>query len=209
MKKINKTAQSGTGSRAPGTGYRPTLDEVLLDNLVIDTRSADEFAAGHRPGTINIPLNGSFVTWAGWFIPYDRDFYVITDRSDDVKRALRLIGLDRVAGDFPAFSGRGGESIAQLSAQELAKRLPANGFALIDVRNDNEWAEGHIESATHIPLGRLPERIDEVPADKPIVVQCQSGQRSAIAASVLQKSGRKDVSNLTGGFAAWQSAVKG
>ena len=90
-----------------------------------------------------------------------------------------------------------------MSVDDLAKRLPANGLVLIDVRNDNEWDEGHIDSAIHIPLGHLAERINEVPADKPIVVHCQMGGRSAIAASLLQKLGRKDVTNLTGGFAAY------
>ena len=96
---------------------RPTLDEVLAQgSLVIDTRPAADFADSHRHGALNIPLNGSFVTWAGWLIPYDRDFYVITDRIDDVKRALALIGLDRIAGDFSAFAGRGGEDVPQVSA---------------------------------------------------------------------------------------------
>jgi hydroxyacylglutathione hydrolase len=202
MKYLNKG--SGTSDQGSGKSSRPTLDEVLANNhLVIDTRSNEEYAEGHRPGTLSIPLNGSFVTWAGWFVPYDRDFYVITDRIDDVKRALRLIGLDRVAGDFSAFAGRGGETVPQITAQELAKRLPANGLMLIDVRNDNEWADGHIPSATHIPLGRLGERINEVPENTPIVVQCQSGARSAIAASLLQKLGRKNVSNLIGGYSAY------
>ena len=74
---------------------------------------------------------------------------------------------------------------------------------MIDVRNDNEWNEGHIPSAIHIPLGHLAERIAEVPDDKPIVVQCQGGSRSSIAASLLQKMGRKNVANLTGGYKAW------
>ena len=71
---------------------------------------------------------------------------------------------------------------------------------VIDVRNDSEWNEGHIPSAIHIPLGHLAERIAEVPADNAVVVQCQGGGRSSIAASLLQKMGRKNVANLTGGY---------
>jgi hydroxyacylglutathione hydrolase len=202
MKRVNKEGQEAKGSR--GQGARPTLDEVLAQGqLVIDTRSAAEFAESHRHGAINIPLNGSFVTWAGWLIPYDRDFYVITDRIDDVRRALALIGLDRIAGDYSPFAGRGGESVPQMTAAELAARLPSKDHVVIDVRNDSEWAEGHIPSAVHIPLGQLQARIDEVPKDAPLVVQCQLGGRSAIAASILQQSGRKNVTNLTGGYAAW------
>ncbi|HYB94891.1 MAG TPA: rhodanese-like domain-containing protein, partial [Vicinamibacterales bacterium] len=172
-------------------------------HLVVDTRSAEQFAASHRHGALNIPLNGSFVTWAGWLVPYDRSFYLITDRLDDVRRALALIGLDRIAGHFSEFSGRGGESIPQIDAEELSRRLASNGLVLIDVRNDHEWQDGHIPAAMHIPLGRLAERIDEVPADKPIVVHCQLGGRSAIAASVLQRLGRKNVANLVGGYSAF------
>jgi hydroxyacylglutathione hydrolase len=204
MKQLNKGARGAQSAQSAQGAVRPTLDEVLAaGHLVVDTRPAEAFAESHRSGTLNIPLGGSFVTWAGWLIPYDRDFYVITDRIDDVTRALRLIGLDRIAGQFAEFAGRGGESVAQLSVQELTKQLPSNGAVVIDVRNDNEWNDGHLPSAIHIPLGHLAERIDEVPADRPIVVHCQVGGRSAIAASLLQKLGRKDVTNLTGGYAAY------
>lgn len=202
MKQVNKSGHQVIGSS--GQQGKPTLEEVLAQGeLVIDTRTAGEFADSHRHGAINIPLNGSFVTWAGWLIPYDRDFYVISDRMDDVKKALGLIGLDRIAGDYSAFAGRGGEGVPQLSVDELKGMSPGKGLVLIDVRSDAEWNEGHIDSATHIPLGRLAERIDEVPMDAPIVVHCQGGGRSSIAASLLQKLGRKNVANLAGGYRAY------
>jgi len=202
MKTVNKTGDQAI--RPTGHQARPTLDEVLAQGeLVIDARPAAEFAESHRHGVLNIPFGGSFVTWAGWFIPYDRDFYVITDRIDDVRKALALIGLGRIAGDFSAFAGRGGEGVPQVSAQELKSMLPGNGLTLIDVRNDAEWNDGHIDSAIHIPLGHLAERINDVPADKPIVLQCQGGGRSSIAASLLQKMGRKNVANLAGGYRAY------
>src|SRR5690349_16979400 len=171
MKYLNKGARSLQSARA---GARPTLDEVLAQgHLVIDTRSADAFAAAHRPGTLNIPLGGSFVNWAGWLIPYDRDFYVIAERIDEVKRGLRLIGLDRIAGEFAAFAGEGGASIPQITAAALASRL--DSVSVVDVRTDAEWASGHVPGALHIPLGRLLGRASEIPAGRPIVVQCQAG----------------------------------
>jgi hydroxyacylglutathione hydrolase len=206
MKRVNKEGHQGDQAIGPSghQAIRPTLEEVLAANhLVVDTRPAADFAESHRHGVLNIPLNGSFVTWAGWLIPYDRDFYVITDRTDEVRRALALIGLDRIAGDFPAFAGRGGERVPQMSADELATQVPANGVTLIDVRHDGEWNDGHIPGATHIPLGHLAERIAEVPTDQRIVVQCQAGGRSSIAASLLQKMGRKNVANLAGGYQGW------
>jgi hydroxyacylglutathione hydrolase len=166
-------------------------------SLVIDTRPADVYARGHMRGTLNIPLGGSFITWAGWLVPYDRDFYVITDRIGDVRRALGLIGLDRIAGYFAESTATGTERIDQVSPTDL------DGSVVIDVRHDSEWNEGHIPSAVHIPLGQLAERIAEVPDDKPVVVHCQGGGRSSIAASLLQKMGRKQVANLAGGYKAW------
>ena len=204
MKQWNKGAQSTQSARG---SVQATLDEVLAaGHLVVDTRPAQEFANTHRHGALNIPLNGSFVTWAGWLIPYDRDFYVITDRLDEVKRALALIGLNRgIAGHYSEFAGRGGEDVPQVSATELASRQRSNGLVVIDVRNDSEWNEGHIPDAIHIPLGQLAERVSEIPAGDNLVVHCQGGGRSSIAASLLQKMGRKKVANLTGGYEAWKS----
>ena len=169
--------------------------------LVIDARAAAEYAKGHVPGTLNIPFGGSFLTWAGWLIPYDQDFYVITDQQDEVRRALALIGLDRIAGFIPSSAADGAETVKQVSAEDLAAR--PNDVVVIDVRNDAEWDEGHIPSAIHIPLGHLAERIDEIPKDKTVVMQCQGGGRSSIASSLMLKLGRKDVANLTGGYRAW------
>ena len=162
------------------------------DALVIDTRPATEFARGHVPGTLNIPLNGSFVTWAGWLVPYTADFYVIVDdgpaeRLTELRRALSLVGLDRVAGYFSdaGHRRRGGtrndarddrsDHADQLRAA-LESGLPAD-VAVIDVRSANEWNEGHLPSAIHIPLGHLADRIAEVPADRQVVVHCQARRR--------------------------------
>ena len=167
---------------------------------MIDTRPAEEFAKGHVAGTFNIPLSGSFVTWAGWLIPSDRTSTSSPIASTEVRRALGLIGLDRIAGVFPPAAAAGSEQVTQVSADELKKRLPSNGQVVVDVRNDNEWNEGHIADAIHIPLGQLAERVNELPASDNIVVHCQGGSRSSIAASLLQKLGRKNVTNLTGGY---------
>ena len=71
--------------------------------LVIDTRSAAEYAEGFLPGTLNLPLTNAFVTWAGWLVPYTEDFYLLLSegaesRLDEIVRSLALIGLDRVGG---------------------------------------------------------------------------------------------------------------
>ena len=121
-----------------------------------------------------------------------------------MRRALGLIGLDRIAGVFPPSAAEGNEQVPQVSADELKKRVPSNGLVVVvDVRNDSEWDEGHIADAIHIPLGQLAQRVNELPASDNIVVHCQGGSRSSIAASLLQKLGRKNVANLTGGYRRW------
>jgi hydroxyacylglutathione hydrolase len=185
--------------------------------LVIDTRSADAFAAGFVPGTINLPLNNAFLTWAGWLIPYDTDIYLLLGeggeaRLDQMVRALALIGIDHVAGYF-ASSAIGNTTtliplarIPQIDAQQLAGMRGDHTPVVIDVRNDNEWAAGHLPAAVHIPLGHISDRLSHVPKGQPLITQCQAGARSAIAASVLRRAGFTDVSNLVGGYGAWVAA---
>jgi hydroxyacylglutathione hydrolase len=213
MKRVNKEGPPLVNTRPIPLISDDKLAQTVNDGLVIDTRPALLFGAGHLPGTLNIPMNSSFVTWAGWLIPYDREFHLIVEeggerRLDDVRRALALIGLERIAGYFKpsAVSRAGGtETIDQMTVDEFTNHPSSNSPIVIDVRNDAEWSAGHIPNALHIPLGQLAQRIDEVPENKNIVVQCQGGGRSSIAASLLQKMGRKQVANLTGGYRAWSS----
>jgi hydroxyacylglutathione hydrolase len=213
MKRLNKEGPPSLSTRPLPLLEDDQLARIADSGLVIDTRPALEFARAHVPGTLNIPMNGSFVTWAGWLIPHDRDVHLIVEaggerRLQEVRRALGLIGLDRLIGYFaPSAVVRAGgrEYINQLTVDEFVNQPPSKDVALIDVRHDSEWSEGHIPHAIHIPLGQLAQRINEVPADKPIVVQCQGGGRSSIAASLLQNLGRKNVANLVGGYKAWKA----
>jgi hydroxyacylglutathione hydrolase len=183
--------------------------------LVIDTRSAAEYAGGFVPGTINLPLNNSFVTWAGWLVPFDADVYLIIDTGAETRlvetvRALALIGLDRIAGYFAESAvtrvNHQLSRIPQLAPGELASMRGDRVPVVIDVRSDIEWKAGHLPAAIHIPLGRLIERLAELPKDQPLVTQCRAGGRSSIAASVLARAGMQNVSNLAGGYNAWVDA---
>ncbi|HEU4829526.1 MAG TPA: MBL fold metallo-hydrolase [Gemmatimonadales bacterium] len=218
MKRINRDGPRVLGANPRPRAMRPAELPALIDRgaVVADTRSADAFAAGHVPGTINLPLNKSFTTWAGWFLPYDADFYLLTTDNgralDEAVHDLAMIGLDRVAGWFStdavaawAAAGRSLETIRQMRPAELAAELAAGQAAVLDVRGTDEWEAGHLPDVTNIPLGQLPSRIGEVPPGRPLVLHCQGGGRSAIAASILQARGIKDVVNLTGGFGAWSA----
>ena len=99
-----------------------------------------------------------------------------------------------------------GCQIPQIAPRELADMRGDHVPVVVDVRADNEWNEGHLPAAIHIPLGRLTERLSELPQQQPLLVQCAAGTRSAIAASVLTRAGVTDVSNLVGGYNAWAAA---
>ncbi len=191
------------------------LDDALnAGTFVVDTRSQTAFARGHGHGTINIPYNKSFTNWAGWLVPYDRDFALIADartQPQEIARDLALIGLDRLQGyfDADALAGRDDlETTPVISTAEMVELADAAGTIVIDVRNTSERERGHIPGTIHIPLGYLPERARELPKDQPVVVHCQSGSRSAIAASILQAEGFTNVRNTAGGYGEWSRTAK-
>lgn len=86
-----------------------------------------------------------------------------------------------------------------------AKELHEDGAILLDVREDTEWRTGHAPGARHIPLGRLSQRLRDLPTQRTIITVCRSGARSSRAASLLAREGR-EVFNMTGGMRAWQRA---
>ncbi|HEU5210126.1 MAG TPA: rhodanese-like domain-containing protein [Longimicrobiales bacterium] len=219
MKRINRDGPRVLGGfRSPPRQSEQSLESVLADGaVVIDTRPAVEYAAEHIPGTINIPENRSFTTWAGWLVPYDRDFYLIVDGScanvETAVRDLTMIGLDRVAGWFDAgvvetwrTQRHATASIDHVDLQQVQTLLRERSAYVIDVRDGAEWEAGHLPGVPNIPVGHLVDRLDEIPRDRPVVVHCQTGGRSAIAASVLEANGVDDVLNYVGGFSEWQSA---
>ncbi|MBM3751371.1 MAG: MBL fold metallo-hydrolase [Acidimicrobiia bacterium] len=220
MKRVNKE-----GPRLLHGFKRPDLMPVngleaalKAGALVVDTRAAAAYANGHVPGTINIPLNASFTTWAGWLVPYTSAFYLIVDDAagtliDTAVRDLAMIGLDRIAGYFDAEvvdAWAEGErplgTVPQVTVHDLQSSLKHQAVTLIDVRNDGEWAGGRIAGATHISLGAVGDRVADIPTGKPIVVQCAAGARSSIAASVLKSRGIDNVINLVGGIGEWRKA---
>ena len=220
MKRLNKKGPEILGGfQLPPRQPDDALEARLTSGaMVIDTRPAAAYASGHVAGTISIPLNASFVTWAGWLIPPTADVYLIlADESGaalrEVVRLLSLIGIDSVAGYFGELAvervkvkGRMLQAIVQVSPTELATDMQYPDTVVVDVRGAAEWEAGHLPGALHIPLGYLVDRVHEIPRTKTVVTQCQSGARSSIAASLLEQHGFKRVMNLNGGLAAWRAA---
>ncbi|WP_299467364.1 rhodanese-like domain-containing protein, partial [uncultured Gimesia sp.] len=211
MKRVNKE-----GPKIIGDAKQPELLDVSRiasvtgQATVIDLSPSSEFAAGHVPGTINIPLS-LLAAWAGWIVDYSRPVYLIADAEQlpEALRVLRKIGIDQISGLFETSAVREAalntERYVSESPQELAERIESGEVTLLDVRSDAEWNTSHIPEARHFFLGRLPDRLTAIDVNQPVVVQCQGGARSAIAAGVLQASGI-NVINMTGGIQAWQAA---
>ena len=102
-----------------------------------------------------------------------------------------------------------------MSAKELplevtvqqAEEMRQNGAAVVDVREPWEYEQGHIDGAIPIPLQTLPERIADVPADQPVVINCHHGGRSMRAVQFLRSQGRTNVTNLQGGLDRWSQEI--
>lgn len=215
MKAMNRDGPPEKKPSAPrDLSSRMLIDSADRGAIIVDTRPAAQFAEQHVKGTINIPFTRSFLKWSGALLPYDRDIAIIAEQGTDpasIASELSLIGIDRISGIYQSsmkdLESRGAVLIAmpQISAAQLANNGSRNGLVVIDVRNNDEWDEGHIPGAIHLPLVSLESRISELPEGAEIAVHCQGGGRSAIAASVLEKNGWA-VSNVDGGYREWERA---
>ena len=220
MKRMNKEGPTVLGGFAHPPRLAPDALGSMIDAgaLVLDTRQDADFAVGHVPGTINLPMTDAFTTWAGRLVPYTREIQVLVDERvphaiDQVVRDLAMIGLDRITGYFDgtaidawAASGRPVGVRRHLQPADLAESLKHDGVTLVDLRSPAEWASGHIPGARHIPVWSLVDRLGEIPRDKPVVVHCAGGLRSAIGASLLRARGLDPVLDLSGGLGAWIKA---
>jgi rhodanese-related sulfurtransferase len=214
------------------TKERPTLDQMLEHQLkpldvdvvlalqavgaqVLDVRDPIEFARAHLRGSVNVGLGGQYATWAGTVLDREKPIVIIAEPGRQAEAAMRLgrIGFDSVAGYL-----RDGISVLEsrtdlmtgterVTPSEAAQALASsNAPVVIDVRSPKEWNKSHLDHSLNIPLNHLVERINEVPTDRPVLVHCAGGYRSSIAASLLLKHGRTQLTELAGGLAAWEAA---
>lgn len=213
MKRVNKEGPNLLADHPAGgmLGLKRLQDAVDDGKLVIDTRHEKLFAEGHVPGTILIPMSKIGV-WSGWFIDYEKPVFLISGKYDRTEaiRVLQKIGVDTIEGTFDADgveqAGLNSETFVNVKPREIADGVADGEYHLIDVRSQSEWNNGHIPQAKHQFLGKLDEHAASMSSDKPVLVQCRTGIRSSIGASILQAQGTKNVVNLDGGFQAWKEA---
>jgi len=211
---------------------RLTLDEALAREMnplkvdavlalqaegaqILDTRDAEEFAAAHLKGSINIGLGGQYATWAGTVLDRKHPIVIIANPGRENESAVRLgrIGFDHVAGylqngmkslesrpELVAFTEH---LSAPYAAEILSSREPP---VTIDVRTPRERGQKHIDGSLSIPLNHLAENLGTLPKDRPLLIYCAGGYRSSIAASLLQRNGFDSVGEIAGGITAWEAA---
>lgn len=218
MRKMNQQGPPLTGVLREPPALRPDeFDRHRAGGaVVLDARAPESFGGGHIPGALNVGAGSSFPTWAGTVLPADAPYLLVLERADDLWDVcwdLLRIGYDLpegwLAGGMFAWrtAAKPVRVMPQWTVWDLRDRIQSeSGLVVLDVRQPQEWASGHIEGALHITGAELPERIGELPKDRPVAVICGSGYRSSVASSLLIGKGRTDVFNVLGGMSAWKRA---
>ncbi len=196
-------------------GIEAVLETRRAGAVLLDTREPADFAAGHLRGAVNVGLQGRFAEWAGDVLPPEREVVLVGDPAAAAEAKVRLarIGYDRVIGQLedPAgvFSTRPDliETSSRLTIEQLAElRGLEPDLQVVDVRSPGETSAGTVPGAREIPLTVLVDSFEGLDPAAPVVVYCASGYRSQVAATVLLDAGFGDVSDLLGGYAAWDGA---
>lgn len=208
---------------------RPLLDEAAPPLLqlaevlsrrdagavLLDAREPADFGAAHLRGAVNVGLQGRFAEWAGAVLAPDRDVVLVGDPAIAAEAKVRLgrVGYDTVVGQLddlarvcvtrPELT----EASSRLTIEQLAELHGLEpSLQVVDVRSPGETASGTLPGAREIPLAILTRSLTGLDRSAPVLVYCASGYRSQVAASVLLAEGFADVSDLLGGYRAWEAA---
>ena len=174
---------------------------------VIDTRNKFDFAKEHIQGSVNIQGNNSFATWCGWILNYEEQFILVSEEGqmEDLTRKLMRIGLDNILGYVDDITSLGAKTQSSeiIDIEEFKSYIGTDGAQIVDVRGESEYKAGHIKGADNVFVGTLEKNLDKIDKNKEVVIHCQSGDRSAIAQSLLSKNGIR-VKNYSAGMKEWK-----
>jgi hydroxyacylglutathione hydrolase len=196
-------------NRGPFLGAPPELRALSSAEgaTVLDVRPASDFAAGHVPGAINVPVRSSaFPTKAAFVLDPDEPVALCASSHDEAERAargLRAVGFLQLAGvlapeEMPA-------RLAPVSLDELEALVGNDGIEVIDVREKDERDGGYIPGSRHVPYRRVRECAEQLRGDRSVVTVCESGSRASIAASILAAEGIAARPVLDGGVGTWRA----
>lgn len=192
---------------------QPEYQETKKKNLkLIDTRPKEQFSKHFLKGAINIPNNNSFSTWMGWFLNYQEYFVLVAtpDEVEDLTRKLMRIGMDNIYGfitpeQLLAFEKGQLSSYNSIDKQAVKQKLKDTEVQIIDIRGKSEYNEGHIDGAKNVFMGTMDENLNKIDNKKQVIIYCGSGNRSAIAYSLLTANGFNNILNYGGGWSDWKS----
>ncbi len=190
----------------------PSLDLTdATQTWVIDTRLAQDFAAGHIPNSVNIALRGRFETWTGIMVPWGSHVVLCGEEADHQEAIHRLhrIGYsgERVAFSEWQKSGLAVTKNTLMSPQQLYSAMQSGTEPIIvDVRLPNEWMGLRIGTVLNLPLNKLADLSAKLSPTDPVVAVCNSAYRSTMAIGILERKGFTQVTSLAGGSEAWINA---
>jgi len=230
---INRAGAEPLAAMPPAPALSPEQVERLVSGrdglaMVLDTRSAVAFGAGHLPGSIHIALTGQYASWAGILLGLTSAVVLVTEDAEQVEEArtrLARVGIEAVAGYLDGGvlawerSRRKLAQVPQVSVADLGRELRERPgeIQVLDVRTAAERQGGRIVQARHKPLDQLALASDDAGRQRlaallsdldpaaPTAVHCKSGYRSSIATSLLERFGFENVMNVVGGFDAWMA----
>jgi glyoxylase-like metal-dependent hydrolase (beta-lactamase superfamily II)/rhodanese-related sulfurtransferase len=184
--------------------------------LIVDVRTDLQFDDAHIPGSVsNTMLRAGFGTKLAWIAERGREIVFVGRDDDDGQLAARLAAVVGIRDEIAGFLAGGltswrveerpVERIERIDVEELHRRR--DSVQILDVRERDEWERGHIPGSVHLPwhdVDRVPDGIDP---ERPVAAICMSGQRSAVAASLLRRAGAAEVLHVAdGGVGTWTRA---
>ena len=195
-------------NRGPFVGAPPVAPELAAPvegTQLLDVRPVSEHHAGHRPGSISVPVSGtSFSTKAGFVLDAAQPVCVLAETFDEAQRAIR--GLHAVAFfDIAGFVLGGGDEATETVTVDALEALIAAGAEILDVREKDDRDTGYIPGSRNMPYRLLATCCPDLPADRPVVTICDSGARAAIAASILRGRGYDARPVIDGGMIDWRA----
>jgi len=179
--------------------------------LVLDTRSAPDFAKGFIPNSINIGLDGNFAQMVGDLVlDIEQEILLVAEKGKEDECIIRLsrVGYDHcigyLDGGFNAWKDAGKEvdTVHRINAKQLEEKYDDEDILIVDVRKKSEYDGEHFVDAINIPLCRINDHLSELPKDKTFAIHCTGGYRSMIAASILKQRGWNNFVEVAGGFKA-------
>ena len=191
------------------------VEEALASGATLhDARDVQEFAAGHLRGSVNVPADGRMAETVGMVFTPDQPVVLIAPEGTEQEVATRFarIGYDNVVGYLPDPEAYflthqdDVERASRLSSPAADDAVARPDVQVVDIRNAGEVVAGMIPGARHIPLAELAERASELDPDRPVLLYCAGGWRSSVGASLLRTKGFSDVSDILGGYGAWDLA---